>query len=179
MIFYERLKTLLVLLHRPPGTPTVVALLVCVACLKTERWIVILWHTISDNHRCANSFVLPRSIGWKGTTNRIGQDNLGPLDPFNNVLCGPPTNLFIAQRWAHKQYSKDMVVNAARDTDKRIWNVRVHSNWEQKHFIKEPRPRRWIRPLETTSGRRKKRGVSIDVLWPNNGGEGGLVSNIL
>jgi len=49
---------------------------------------------VTDRYKLMSGLIVPRPIGWIGSRDRAGNDNLAPFSFFNMVSGSPPTLLF-------------------------------------------------------------------------------------
>lgn len=67
-------------------------------------------HDSRDRYKLLSGLIVPRPIGWIGTTREDGTYNLAPFSFFNVVSSNPPTVLFSAGQ--HPDRPKDSVAFA-------------------------------------------------------------------
>jgi flavin reductase (DIM6/NTAB) family NADH-FMN oxidoreductase RutF len=72
-----------------------------------------------DRSKLVLGLVVPRPIGWIGTTSAEGVDNLAPYSFFNAVSSSPPTVMFSS---GMRSRIKDSLRNA-RDSGEFTWNL--------------------------------------------------------
>ncbi len=78
--------------------------------MSEKTTFVLSEHGGTDRYKLLSGLIVPRPIGWIGTTRDDGTYNLAPFSFFNVVSSNPPTVLFSGGR--HPDRPKDSVAFA-------------------------------------------------------------------